>query len=180
MSWTHYQYAKEIERVLRISTGLTKAVLYDTIDVPDKNEREFGTVLAEMCQGVVPQVTTTHPPGMRTVYYHNAMAPTVTMPKPTAPGIRHPIPAAAREAIAPARLVDVPETPQAAPAMMPVQRDGKIKIKKCPGCGHDFEYIARGRPPILCSDCKIRAIPRCHACGQPLPRAKPAKPPETV
>lgn len=138
MSHVHFQYAKEIERILKISMGLTRRALYDAINIPDKNELRFGEVLAELCQGKTPVVTMVKPPGAFTVYYHNGSAPPLAEARTWVPR--------------PAVSAAVKTTP----AHKLEKWRPKKQVRKC-GCGAEMPYNGRGRPPVMCKACRQQA-----------------------
>ena len=52
MSYLHFAHAKEIKRVLaQAPNGLTRAQLFEALQLPEKTERAFGETLAELCRG---------------------------------------------------------------------------------------------------------------------------------
>ena len=125
MSFRHYEYAKEIERVLKLG-NCSRAMLYAGIAVCDKNERDFGVVLAEMCQGREPMVSMVHG-----TYCHNR---SVMIPKPR-PELAGIIPMPKRK-----------NTSNWRP---------KREIRKC-GRGAEMVYDGKGRPPRICKACHKR------------------------
>lgn len=148
MSHLHFIHAREIKRVLELApNGLTRAQLFESMDLPEKEERWFGEVLSELCQSKRQEVEMVKEPGTFTIYKLRASYVD-----------QNPPPTSQRRAVA-------------RPTSMPAPATGY----RC-ACGALLTYGGRGPKPKKCADCKRRQAKtrveakraRCPTCGHRL------------
>lgn len=157
MSYLHYAHAKEIKRVLALSvTGMTRAQLFDALELKQKAERPFGEALAELCHGKHEEVVMIRDVGTFTLYKLRANyvepAPRIPVPRRVGGGV-------------PLKSEPTYRFKRASGSLVPQ------RIRHC-ACGVELKYSGRGRWPVACETCKAKRVrPRrekrcCPTCGQ--------------